>query len=180
MKDSEKPRDIIGLRRGTVRLVDHEPGWAELFEREAGRIREQIGNIVDDIQHIGSTAVPDLSAKPILDIAIAVQSRDAIGSVVEGLCKIGYIDRGDGGQDGGYLLVWECEPDVRTAHIHIVEETDRQWRDYITFRDTLRADQDMREKYAMLKRALLEQYRNDRKSYTAGKHRFIRGFVGER
>jgi GrpB-like predicted nucleotidyltransferase (UPF0157 family) len=171
---------MIGLKRGTVQLENNYPEWVDLFEKTAERIRKKVGNLVSDIQHVGSTAVPGLLAKPIIDIAIAVSSRDLIPSVVTALVEIGYIDRGDGGRDGGYLLVQECEPNVRTEHIHIVEETDRQWRDYILFRDSLRDDPSLREEYSQLKKMLAAENRKDRNAYTMGKHDFIRGLVGNR
>ena len=112
---------MIGLKRGTVRLENHALQWAELFKKTESLIRKLVGNLIKDIQHVGSTAVPGLPAKPIIDIAIAVSSKAVIPPVVTVLVENGYIDRGDGGEDGGYLLVRECEPNVRTEHIHIVE-----------------------------------------------------------
>jgi GrpB-like predicted nucleotidyltransferase (UPF0157 family) len=167
------PHDMIGLRRHTVQVVEHRSEWAGLFGAEAETLRERIGDIVADIQHVGSTAVPGLPAKPILDIAVAVRSGDAIPLVVRRLVEAGYIDRGDAGREGGYLLVKDSEPDVRIVHLHIVEQADIQWRNYTVFRDTLCGDSSIQERYANLKRCLAEQFRDDRKSYTEGKNRFI-------
>ena len=113
-------------------------------------------------------------SKPIIDIAIAVNSREAISSVVKRLPDIGYIDRGDQGASGGYLLVKESEPDVRIFHMHIVEKKDVQWRNYIIFRDCLCRYADTRKEYAQLKRTLAAKFRTDRESYTGGKEQFIR------
>jgi len=168
---------MIGLKRHTVRVVEHESEWGELFATEATTLHEHIGDIVADIQHVGSTAVPGLPAKPILDIAVAVPSSEVIPTVAERLSKIGYIDRGDAGRNGGYILVKESEPDIRTIHVHIVELTDNQWRNYIDFRDILRRDAVIRRRYAEAKQHLAEKYRHDRKSYTAGKNEFIRGVL---
>jgi GrpB-like predicted nucleotidyltransferase (UPF0157 family) len=123
-----------------------------------------------DIQHVGSTTVPGL----IIDIAIAVNSREAIYAVVKRLPDIGYIDKGDQGANGGYLLVKESEPDVRTFHIHVVEKNDVQWQNYIIFRDCLRRDANVRKEYAKLKKNLALKYPKDRDSYTRGKEQFIR------
>ena len=169
---------MIGLKRRTVRIVEHKSEWAELFGAEVSILHEHIGDIVSDIQHVGSTAVPGLLAKPILDIAVAVSSREAISQIAERLSKIGYIDRGDGGNNGGYLIVKESELDIRIVHIHIVELTDIQWQNYIRFRDVLRQDAAIRQKYAELKQNLAEKYRDDRKSYTAAKAEFIKGVLG--
>ena len=174
------PFNTIGLRKGIVHLADYVPEWEELFEKEAKRLLEKIADLILDIQHVGSTAVPALSAKPIIDIAIAIESREVIPSLVRSLTELGYTDRGDGGNEGGYLLVLEPVPGVRTVHVHVVEATDVQWRNYIGFRDLLRENEDIREEYGRLKRDLANKHKNDRRLYTAGKHSFIRGLLGER
>jgi len=85
-------------------------------------LQEHVGGHVLDIQHVGSTAVPGLDAKPIIDIAVAVTSTAAIGRCRQalGLKDLGYIDRGDSGTEGGYLFVKESAPQVRTHHLHMV------------------------------------------------------------
>jgi len=167
----------IGLKRGVVQLVPHKREWADLYEAEAQVIRDRTGDLVADMQHVGSTAVPGLVAKPILDIAIAVEKKEAIASVVERLTEAGYNDYGDQGKDGGYLLGKEREPDLRIVHLHIVETTDPQWRDYIAFRDILRHDRSIRRAYADLKKRLAAQFPDDRVSYTAGKDEFIQAVL---
>lgn len=179
-RNPSPPFNTIGLRNGIVHLADYVPEWAELFEQEAGRLLARIANLILDIQHVGSTAVSGLTAKPIIDIAIAIESREVIPSLARSLTQLGYTDRGDGGNEGGYLLVSEPVPGVRTVHVHVVEETDGQWRNYIGFRDLLRGNEDIREEYGRLKRDLANKHKNDRRLYTAEKHRFIRGHLGER
>jgi GrpB-like predicted nucleotidyltransferase (UPF0157 family) len=160
----------IGLQRGVVKIVRHRTEWAVLYRIEAEKLKNCIGDIAFDIQHVGSTTVPGL----IIDIAIAVNSREAIYAVVKRLPDIGYIDKGDQGANGGYLLVKESEPDVRTFHIHVVEKNDVQWQNYIIFRDCLRRDANVRKEYAKLKKNLALKYPKDRDSYTRGKEQFIR------
>ena len=164
----------IGLKRGVVKIVRHRTEWAVLYRIEAEKLTNCIGDIAVDIQHVGSTAVPGLISKPIIDIAIAVNSREAISAVVKRLPDIGYIDKGDQGANGGYLLVKESEPDVRTFHIHVVAKNDVQWRNSINFRDCLRRDANTRKEYAQLKRTLAAKFPTDRESYTRGKEQFIR------
>ena len=130
----------IGLARGVVRLANHNREWARLYEAEAKRIRKCAQELVLDVQHVGSTAVPGLVAKPILDIAIAVPDREAITLVAGKLVGAGYKAYGDTGKSGGYLLARDIEPDVPLCHVHIVEVNDPQWRNYIVFRDILRRD----------------------------------------
>ena len=171
---SDRTPPLIGLRRHTVRLVAHEPEWHVLFAAEAEAIRSHAGDIAVDVQHVGSTAVPGLVAKPILDIALAVSTPDAVRRAADRLRDAGYLDRGSAGRDGGHLLVKDVAPDVRSVHVHIVEITDPQWRDYLRFRDALRADATLRGAYAELKTELLKAHAGDRRAYTAGKHAFIR------
>ncbi len=163
----------IGLERGTVRVVAYRGEWRRLFERERRALRERIGPFVVDIQHVGSTAVPGLDAKPIIDIAVAVPYSGVIRQLRQPLRELGYIDRGDAGGDGGYIFVKESAPDVRTHHLHVVAIDDPQWRGYLLFRDKLTTDETLRTRYTELKRALQERFAEDRKGYTSAKRDFI-------
>ncbi len=165
---------MLGLKRHTVHLAAYDPQWALVFESEAAALWECVRDLVVDVQHVGSTAAPGVLAKPIVDIAVAVKSSQVIPEVASRLASAGFVDRGDQGSDGGYLLVKELEPDVTVVHVHIVEIEDQQWQEYITFRDALRSDARMQSDYAGLKRRLAERYPSDRQSYTAGKQCFIR------
>ena len=162
----------LGLTYGTVVIVPYREVWQTLFDLEREAIRRQLGPLTLDIQHVGSTAVPELAAKPILDIAVAIESMAMIRNVADCLTAGGYIDRGKT-DNGDYLLVKESEPAVRTVHIHIVEFVSREWRNYIRFRDMLRHDERIRQAYVELKHRLASCYSNDRKLYTAGKDDFI-------
>lgn len=168
---------MIGLRKGTVKVVPHRADWHLLFEQERRALLGRIGRLAVDIQHVGSTAVPGLDAKPIIDIAVAVPSVGVIPQLREPLRELGYIDRGDAGGDGGYLFVKESAPEVRTHHLHIVVVDDPQWRKYLLFRDRLAADEELRTRYAELKQGLQRQFAHDRGAYTKAKHDFIRGVL---
>ena len=175
----DKHESKIGLKHGIVKIVRHRTEWAILYNTESEKLKYCIGDIAVDIQQVGSTAVPGLISKPIIDIAIAVTSRSDIAAVVKRLLTIGYIDRSDQGASGGYLLVKESEPDVRTFHIHVVGKNDVQWRNYINFRDCLRRDANTRKEYAQLKRTLAAKFPTDRESYTGGKKQFIRNVLAK-
>jgi GrpB-like predicted nucleotidyltransferase (UPF0157 family) len=170
---------MIGLKSGKVQVVPHQLEWQTLYEKEKVRIQKTIGDLLVDIQHVGSTSVPGLDAKPILDIAIAVEHGPVISQCVTRLCTMVYIDEGDAGADGGYFMVKECEPEIRTYHVHIVEQNDPQWHNYLLFRDVLISNDRVRKKYQMLKKTLEHKYYNDRKSYTAAKSDFIKGIIRE-
>lgn len=167
-------RRPIGLKRDSVRLSAYNPEWSGAFEIQAADIRRALGHLAADVQHVGSTAVPGLPAKPILDIAVAVTSHENVPEAARRLSAAGFIDRGAArAGDGGYLLVKDREPNVRLSHVHIVELADPQWRGYLDFRDALRANARLRDEYAELKRSLAERYPTDREGYTAGKREFI-------
>ncbi len=165
---------MAGLRRDIVRVVKHDPNWESLFQAECESIRRAARELILDVQHVGSTAVKDLPAKPIVDIAVAVQSQKTIPHLVRRLTAIGYIDRGDRGREGGHLLGRESEPAIRTVHLHMVERSDAQWRNYINFRDTLRQNPFVRREYAELKRQLCVRFAGNRRAYTESKNDFIR------
>ena len=160
-----------------MRVVAHRAEWQALYERERHALMECVGHLAVDIQHVGSTAVSGLDAKPILDIALAVPSAQDIPRLVRPLGELGYVDRGAAGSDGGHLFVKESAPDVRTHHLHVVAATDPQWREWLLVRDKLRADGALRASYAGVKGSLQERFAEDRRGYSEAKNEFIRVLV---
>lgn len=128
---------MIGLKRDIVRVVEHHPGWAALAENACRDIRLAAGDLITDLQHVGSTSVPELIAKPIIDIAAGIGTQDVVPELIELMPTIGYIYCGDTGDDGGHLFVQESSPDVRTVHVHVVDYNGSQWCNYLMFRDLL-------------------------------------------
>lgn len=144
-----------------------------MFETERQLLHEHLGALAVDIQHVGSTSVPGLDAKPVVDIAVALASQADLDECRKRLGGLRYLDRGDLGVSGGYLFVKEREPNVRTHHLHVVTADDPQWGSYLRFRDLLRADTQLRARYVALKQELQEQFPEDRERYTNGKASFI-------
>lgn len=164
----------LGLTRGKVRVVPSNPRWPATFERVRARLRGALPDSVVDIQHIGSTAVPDLPAKPILDIALGVRPGADVEPIGQALEALGLIFRGraeDGTLDLNYGL--EHPARHRLMNAHLVTYDGEQWRAYLAFRDKLRADPGARERYAELKATLAAEVGHDRKAYVAGKTAFI-------
>ena len=160
---------MLGLPRHTVQVVPSQADWARLGETACRALRAQGGPWLVDVQHVGSTAVPGLAAKPILDIALALSHAGVVPALTRQLAPLGYCYRGDHGEDGGHLWVMAPEPQLRTAHLHGVLAGSAQWRRYLQLRDALRADAELRHDYAQLKQALARQFAHDRQRYTAGK-----------
>lgn len=164
---------MLGLVRHTVSLAQPADDWPMLFHTERQRIAEATGDAQLTIEHVGSTAVQGLPAKPILDIAILLELEPMLGRLKSALQDIGYIDRGDRGSDGGHLFVRDSQPNVRTHHVHVVRCGDPAWTNYLCFRDALRASPELKRRYAALKRRLAAQFSDNRAAYTESKAAFI-------
>jgi len=168
---------MIGLKRHTVKLVPHDDSWSIIFEETKKELLNLIGHLILDIQHVGSTSIKNIKAKPIIDVVILVDNLNVINQMINILEKNGYEYRGDGGDDGGYLFVKCSEPDIRTNHIHIVQKNDIQWDNYLYFRDKLNSDQQIAKQYNNLKEQLENKYKDNRKEYTKAKNDFINKVV---
>jgi|tagenome__1003787_1003787.scaffolds.fasta_scaffold20985662_3 GrpB-like predicted nucleotidyltransferase (UPF0157 family) len=168
----------LGLERGRVELaLDPQSSWPESFARLRGELSDALGGDALAIEHVGSTAVPGLVAKPIIDIAVALREEVSIQRLRARLESAGYLFRGDPRNDGGILFVLEDEPRRRIAHVHLMAHEDRRWDGYLAFRDTLRRDPEARRSYAEIKQRLAREFPDDRASYTAAKSTFVEQVV---
>jgi len=175
----------IGLERGLVRLAPHQPRWKQVFEKAktdilqaaARAVRERYivydHEIIADIQHIGSTAVPGICAKPIIDIGLAVTRFEEGYALVKPLEGIGYAYRGESGMPGKHYFDY-YGGELCTLHLHVSELGSPVWRDHILFRDYLLRHPDTAVQYEQLKLELAEKYRTERENYIEGKSDFIR------
>ena len=143
----------LGLRQATLALAPHDPAWIDAFDAEAARIRAVLPDVAFEIDHIGSTAVPGLPAKPILDIAMRADADDE-PRIADALLGMGYIDRG---LRSGRLFIRLRDGDVRTHNLHLYWPDDPNCRDQIAFRDAMRAEPDLRGRYAALKQDLVDR-----------------------
>lgn len=153
-------------------LVSYRPEWGALFEEEAARLRSVLGEKVLRIEHVGSTAVEGMEAKPLIDMMAAVESLDEARGLVLALEGLGYEHRGDGGMEGRIFLA-KGPRSRRTHHLSLTEPTSEHWQRSILFRDHLRVHPEVAKEYGDLKRELARKYPEDRESYTAGKDRFV-------
>ena len=169
---------MLGLQRGTVRVVPYSPDWASLFGEERTRLQQALGALALDVQHIGSTAVPGLDAKPLLDVGVAVASEADAAACVPILEALGYTYRGDRGASEGHFFDKGAE-DSLTHYLHMLIASSPAWVNYLLFRDYLIAHPDVRDAYAQLKRDLAAAYAADRASYTAAKAAFVQRVLAE-
>lgn len=167
---------MLGLKRGTVRLEKNHKEWKSLFEIEKQTLLDTFGNLILDIEHVGSTSIPEVPAKPIIDIRLAVSSieDDYIKQFIELLENLGYHymhkfpDR---------HFFAKGPEEKRTHHLSIVESDSDSWNDSVLFRDYLIANLSEREEYSKLKIDLAEKFANDRPSYTKAKEKFIEDII---
>lgn len=163
---------MIGLHRKSIEIVPHRSEWKSLFESEADLLRETIGDRLTSIEHIGSTSVAGLEAKPIIDILAGVRTLTEAEKCVAPLVRIGYQYRGESGIAGRFYFR-KGAADVSTHHLNIVKAASHFWRIHLLFRDYLRLNADAAHTYGELKRALAVKYQDNRLAYTAGKTDFI-------
>ena len=169
----------IGLKRETVRLEVHDPAWGGLYAKEEELIRNAIGDLIKDILHVGSTAAPDLHAKPIIDIVIAITDFSVVHDCLASLVSLGYQYFGDREKSGDYFFAKGPEEN-RTHYIHMVQSDGRKWKEYLFFRNVLRQNLEIRREYDALKLRLSKAHADDRKSYTESKGKFIERILKSR
>ncbi len=159
----------IGLTRGTVQLVPYEENWKAYFDEEAKLIKQKLGESVD-VQHVGSTAIPGILAKPIIDIAIPYSSYETAKTWIKLLEELGYEYKGDKGVIG--RLFFTKGPETkRTVYLHVVDSD--EFNRLISFRDRLIKDKELAKQYSDLKQRLAGEHADDRSMYTHGKEQFI-------
>lgn len=123
----------LGLQYGTVRLVPADPRWMAIVDQLAADIRAVLGGWVGAVEHIGSSSVPGLLAKPIVDLAVGVRSDTTVDEIADGMSRLKWIYRGDAGDDGGWVFVLEDAPWHRVAHAHGVVFGGSHWARYLKF-----------------------------------------------
>jgi GrpB-like predicted nucleotidyltransferase (UPF0157 family) len=167
----------LGLESGTVRLVAYDPAWEEMFAAEAARLRAAIGpDLPFVLEHTGSTAIPGLVAKPILDLLGGYPPGVRVQPYIAAIVRAGYVHRGEQGIPGREFFR-RGEP--RAYHLHLAVHQGTFWREQQAFRDALRANPGLRDAYAALKLDLARQFPRDRESYTEGKGVFVQRVVAE-
>jgi GrpB-like predicted nucleotidyltransferase (UPF0157 family) len=159
-----------------VELVPYDPLWPREFEAEAARIERACDELPLRLEHIGSTAIPGLSAKPIIDMLAGVPPRADRAPYIAALRGIGYEHRGNNGIRGRDYFV---RGTPRSHHVHLASWSSALWRESLAFRDRLRANPALAREYDALKRQLALTFADDRRAYTEAKGPFIRAVVRE-
>lgn len=163
-------------REAAIEIFPADPAWARRFERERALLQAAIAPwLTGGIHHVGSTAVPGLAAKPVIDILAGVESLEASRASFERLEELEYRYAPYRADE----MHWFCKPSPahRTHHLHLVPTDSTRYRDELAFRDALRADEQLARSYERLKRALASEHREDREAYTEGKAPFVAGVL---
>jgi GrpB-like predicted nucleotidyltransferase (UPF0157 family) len=162
----------LGLESGAVRLVAYDPQWSVLFAQEAQRIRDALDarNLTLVIEHMGSTAVPGLAAKPIVDILAGWDRVEELPRLIAAVRDAGYLHRGEQGIPGREFF---RRGDPRQYHLHLTRFRGTFWADHLAFRDLLRREADVAGAYDALKHVLAEKYPRNREAYIDGKTEFV-------
>ena len=170
---------MIGLKRGTVKLIEHQDEWRGEAEKAIESLKGLLAGVAVDIQHVGSTAVPSIHAKPILDVVVGVRKLEDILAYKAVLEQSGVVFRGEDVKGQLLFVMGDFEKDVRTHHIHVVEWNGSAWKNYINFRDYLNAFPEKARMYDACKQRLASRFPDDRKRYTAGKQERIDCLLAE-
>ena len=155
-----------------IHVEPYSSDWPLAFAAERDRLLGVLGPwLAGPIEHVGSTAIPGLAAKPIIDIMAAVQDLDSSREALPLLSRLDYCYAPYRQE----VMHWLCKPspEVRTHHLHLVPHGSALWNERLWFRDRLRADPGLAEEYALLKRRLATSHANDREAYTQGKTSFV-------
>jgi GrpB-like predicted nucleotidyltransferase (UPF0157 family) len=165
-----------------ITLSPYDPQWAVLFEQERVRLEAALGAwLVGPVEHIGSTSVPGLAAKPIIDMMAPVRSLSQAAAAIEVVTTLGYRNGVHRPEEAHYFFKpetdnwWE-----RTHQLHLTEPTSLLWRRRVAFRDALRRRADYRSRYEQLKRDLARTHGTDLMAYARDKDDFVNEVLGVR
>lgn len=174
MSGAGDPDDITRAIRSRVVLSDYDPAWPALFEAERQRVMQALPGVFIAIEHIGSTAVVGMRAKPLIDLLAGVGSLDEVFALEAVVERIGYTTAPSFNATLTTRQWFMRQQDGhRTHHLHVVVHDSDEWEKRIRFRDRLRSDADLRIRYENLKDDLADRFADAREAYTDGKSAFI-------
>jgi GrpB-like predicted nucleotidyltransferase (UPF0157 family) len=158
--------------------MDHDPAWLARFAEEAARVSTVMARwLAEPVEHIGSTSVPGLAAKPVVDMLAAVESLTDGSAIVDALETAGWLFWPDDPGRDYRLWFLRPRPDARTHHLQVLQRGDAHAVALLAFRDALRADERLRSAYAQLKHQLAKQHPSNRNAYTNAKSDFVAGVL---
>ncbi|MEH1836533.1 MAG: GrpB family protein [Nostoc sp.] len=152
-------------------IVEYDPSWPSLFEKLKTPVAEILGESALAIEHVGSTSVPGLAAKPIIDMDVVVPSTACIRATILALATLGYEHQGDLGIKGREAFLWPSN--TPRHHLYVCPRDSKELRRHLLFRDYLIKYSSEAHRYALLKRELAQKFASDRQAYTDAKSEYI-------
>lgn len=165
----------MGLKVGTVKLEEYNLSWKDMFKEEKENLQKVFGDLAVSIEHIGSTSIEGISAKPIIDIAIGVNNLKDFEEIRHYFSQAPYSIKDD--YENDEILLRKREEDVTTHLIHIMEVDGKRYKDTIIFRDYIKSHIEVFKEYENQKKKLAQKYADNRKMYTASKNDFIQNVL---
>jgi GrpB-like predicted nucleotidyltransferase (UPF0157 family) len=157
-----------------VQIVDHDAQWQEKFAQQRDLLSATLGRwLAAPIEHVGSTAVPGLASKPIIDILAPVTSLAEAHLAVPILQAAGWLFWSSDPNGSWRLWFLRPRPEARTHHLYLIEQDDRHIQELRVFRDLLRSQPALRQRYELIKHHLAQAHPDDREAYTAAKRQFV-------
>lgn len=169
-----------------IEIVAHDPAWSRTFDGLRAVISRTLGDLALAVEHVGSTSVPDLAAKPILDLDVVIASRDRLPHVIERLRALGYAHQGDLGLEGREAFRRDGEEVPRDGaggrtwpvhNLYVCAQDNRELGRHLAFRNYLRAHPDEAAAYADLKRELARRHQGDIEAYSRAKTEFVENIL---
>ena len=153
------------MRTRKVVVLPYDVAWQSAFEKIKVEIEEAIGNLMIGIEHVGSTSVAGMSAKPCIDIDVIIKDYSVFAAVVDGLKAIGYIYEGDFGIKDREAFQYTDKPYLMTHHLYVCPQHSEELHRHITFRDFLRSNPEAVKKYSLIKEKAAKLFPNDIDGY---------------
>ncbi len=169
--------DEIKVTQEPVIIRAYDPAWPAQFGAIAAPIRALLGPLALSVEHVGSTSVPGLAAKPIIDLDVVISSRLLLPQVLERLAGLGYIHRGDLGIPGREAFHWPTH--LPRHHLYVCAVDVPNLHEHLLFRDYLRQHPQAAQEYGALKERLAEQFGDDREAYSEAKTEFVQRVLTE-
>ena len=165
---------MLGLQRGIVQLVDHDETWSSVASETIEKLKTVLGPIMVSAEHVGSTSIKWIKAKPIIDLAVGVSDFKPVYTMVEKMHEEGFIHKSE--NDNEWQVFFSCgkpAENIVTHHVHVVIFGGNEWQNFLLFRDYMNKNREAALLYQRTKEELMAKFPFDRPSYTDGKAEFI-------
>jgi GrpB-like predicted nucleotidyltransferase (UPF0157 family) len=157
----------------TITIAQADPRWSEEFSKIKAMISGYIGDLIIKIEHVGSTSVPGLGAKPIIDIDVVIEDMTLLSAIIERLDHAGFDHEGNLGVEGREAFKRRFDDGLMDYHLYVCPKDGKGYREQIAFRDYLRSHPDASREYERIKQELARLYPHDINRYLNGKNNFI-------